>query len=290
MARTRDERRIAVCTFAAFLLLLAINFLIPLRRQRIPEGTVEITFLDVGQADATLIVSGDSAMLIDAGDADSAAYVCEAVRRFAPLDCLLLTHGHSDHAGGAKEVLRRKRVKQLLLPLGADASEEFSEILETAQRYGVPVDYLAARDSFDLGSVHFTVLAPLTAGTDGNEDCLVLRMDHGTVSALFTADATEKSEAEQLQTYTEEHRADLLDIDILKAGHHGSDSSSCAAYLAALTPSAAYVSCGLNNMYGHPGRSLLERLNALDIPIYRTDLDGTIRVISDGVSFRTVTE
>ncbi len=289
MKQTKTGHRIAVCLLAA-VLLLALTELFFLFRRSVPAGVVEIRFLDVGQADATLIVSREGSLLIDAGDADESAYLWESIRRYLPLDCLVLTHAHSDHAGGAGYLLRKRAVQKLLLPAGADEDEEFTEILCDAEQAGIGVGYLSARDTFEVGEAHFTVLAPLTAGTDGNEDCLVLRMDHGAVSALFTADATEKSEAEQLATYTAEGRADLLDIDILKAGHHGSDSSTCADYLAALSPSAVYISCGLYNLYGHPGRQLLGRLEAAGLQVFRTDRDGTILVISDGTTFRTETQ
>lgn len=280
-------KRRSLVIAALIALVLTANLLFQFL-PRLPVGEVQIHFLDVGQADATLIVSRAGSLLIDAGDYDAGAVVYEACRRYGKIDYLLLSHGHSDHAGGAPYLLRRRAVKTLMLPAGADEAEEFADVLNEAERRGVPVVYLTARDVFAIGGESFTVLAPLTAGTDGNEDCLVLRMDYGATSAIFPADATEKSEAEQLATYGAEGRASLLDADLLKAGHHGSDSSTSAAYLDAVTPVAAFVSCGACNAYGHPGSALLARLEERGVRCYRTDRDGTVVVATDGAAFRTV--
>ena len=125
-----------------------------------------------------------------------------------------------------------------------------------------------------------TILAPIDDSySELNDYSVVVRVDYGSTSALFTGDAEALSEEEMLSRHA---LSGKLDCDLLKVGHHGSESSSTKAFLEKVSPNMAIISCGEDNKYGHPNRKTLDSLNTLKIPYYRTDLEGSILIKSDG--------
>lgn len=249
------------------------------------DGGLEIVFIDVGQGDAVAVrTPAGRWLLVDAGERDDGWDAGE--RRVLPylrargahrIEALVLTHPHADHVGGAAAVMRGMEVEQVIepgLPLG---SPVYLETLRAAEERGV--DWAAARQdrTLQVDGVEFQFLWPavdvLDAPADPNDISAVIRVRYAGFSALLTGDAPAWVEERLVARYGAELRA-----DVLKAGHHGSRTSSSGAFLDAVEPALVVVSAGVRNDYGHPHAEVLRRLDARGIGVARTDRDGTVRV------------
>lgn len=254
-----------------------------------PDDHLHLSFLDVGQGDAILVQTPfRQDILVDGGP--GTGKVVEELSKKMPfwdrtIDLVVLTHPDADHLTGLLEVLRRYRVRQVLSPpLKCDSAlcDEWTRLVEEE---GARQTIARAGQTIDLGMGHITVkvLNPLTSvpahiGSDPNDSSVVLRVCAGQVSFLLTADITWRSEAELLA------RRAYLESTVLKAGHHGSETSTSREFLAVVDPRVAVISVGAGNRFGHPGKGVLERLAAEVEPecVYRTDTHGTIEFITDG--------
>jgi len=254
-----------------------------------PDDNLHISFLDVGQGDAILIQTPSRQdILVDGGL--SPRDVVLALGKKMPfwdrtIDLVVLTHPHADHITGLLEVLHRYRVKQVLFPPLDGDSPLCDEWLSLIEEKGIKQTIAQAGQQIDLGTDRVTieVLNPLIppladAGPDIDDNGVVLRIYAGHVSFLLTADISWQAEYELLR-----RRANLNSI-VLKAGHHGSDTSTSQEFLAVVDPCVAVICVGEDNRFGHPDegvtRRLVEEVGADNI--YRTDLDGTIEFITDG--------
>lgn len=243
---------------------------------------LEIRFLDVGQGDSALILHADGTVMIDTGESENGPYLGNILDMCGgKLSCLVLTHPHSDHMGGAAYILEHYDVDTVILPTGPGGDGGYTALLALIRDKGIATATLAPGEAFRLGDLRFTCLAPLTDHDWENDNSYVLRMDYGEISALFTGDAESASEATQLAVYGAAPGG-FLDVDLLKVGHHGSATSSTDLYLAAVTPKYAVISCGADNAYGHPHKEVLSRLMQAGARILRTDLSGTVVFRTDG--------
>ncbi len=241
-------------------------------------GRLVVTFLAVGQGDAALVEWPDGRRwLIDAGPGETAVLRWLRRRRIRSLDAVFLSHPHPDHMNGMAAVLEEVAVGALWTPRPPWAHErEFRTLWSRAWRRGV-----VTRGPGDTGA---TVLHPLdgwqaVGRSRVNEESLVLRVEHGSRSFLFTGDIERQAEAHLIAT------ADP--IDVLKVAHHGSRTSSELRYLERLQPEIAVVSCGEGNRYGHPTAEALGSL--MGAALLRTDRDGTVEISTDGVDLRVRT-
>ncbi len=283
--RTLPKRRILIAVLAIFLVCAAVLTCLFLQRRRtLPEGMLEILFVNVGQGDAALVVTEAGNILIDAGTAGEAPTLYHTIAQYGTaLSCLIITHPHDDHMGGAPYILERMDVETVFLPLDSAQTGIYEKFLASVEAEGCKVEIGEADKSFALGGAEITFLMPYTDTKDENENSAVLRLQYGDVSALFTGDAGAQSERLQLARYGE-NPGGALDADILKIGHHGSDGSSLLSYLHAVSPDYAIISCGVNNSYGHPDPDVLDRLAEIGASVYRTDEDGTVSLTTDGWS------
>ncbi len=255
-------------------------------RTALPEGTIQLYFVDVGQGDASLVVTPEGSVLIDAGLSASEETLYHTVRKTGnTLSYLIITHPHDDHLGGAVYILERMDVEHIVLPKDTSDIAEYEKFLLAAEEEGAQILYTDASLRFTVGEAEFTCLAPFSDTGDANENSAVIRLDFGRFSALFTGDAGKESEDLQIGRYGS-RRGGMLDVDILKVGHHGSDGSSTEEYLAAVTPYYAVISCGEDNSYGHPAPAVLSRLEDAGAVILRTDEDGTVVFTVDAESIR----
>ncbi len=240
-----------------------------------------IHVIDVGQGDAMLLQTADGNILIDAGTNESEpslrAYLDSCgVRR---IDYLFISHPHEDHMGGVDMVLREYEVDTLVMSdLAPDADvgmELTTALLESETVVSVP----DAGDQYLLGGLSVTVLSPPKEGYQSvNDNSLVLRCEYGEASMLCMGDAEGEVEAWLLANYP----AVMLDCDLLKAGHHGSDTSSGLDFLRVLTPEYVAISCGRGNTYNHPVQSVLDSIAAVGATACRTDRQGTLIFLCDG--------
>ena len=249
------------------------------------EGELAVHFIDVDQADCALIMDGEKVMLIDTGDYpndEHKSYMLDYLkdRGVQTIDYLILTHPDADHIGGAPEVIHAFDVKNCIMPSETKTSKVFERTLDALEENEVNVLLPVPGDVFTLEKASFEILAPNSEDyAECNDFSVVLRLDFGERSILFTGDAEKISETEMIAKYGE---TDALSADVLKVGHHGSDSSTTADFLSLISPSYAVISCGVDNKYGHPKPAIVTRLLDADIEVYRTDKHGTVVLITDG--------
>ena len=243
------------------------------------EDKAYFHFIDVGQGDATLITSGDKAVLVDTGSLSMADEITEYIKRYTrEIDYLILTHPHEDHMGCAAQVLSLVEVKNVIMPDASSDDAYFSRFLDVAEEKEITLIEAEAGDTYRAGEINLTILAPLEEEYENiNNYSITLRVDIGETSALFTGDGEKEVEEALLEQYTFQ-----LDCDLFQAGHHGSNTSNSAEFVAAVSPSAAVISCGKDNSYGHPHSETLQTFKKFGVEVFRTDLMGDILFVSDG--------
>lgn len=257
-------------------------------RPEIPEGQLSVHFIDVGQGDCELLSTSEGTVLIDSGTTESqyelSSYLSQNVTE---IDYLILTHPHEDHIGGAAQVIRDISVKNVIMPDAVSDSAAFERLLDAMEEKSITGIVAEAGDEYTLGDLKLTLLSPISEEYDDtNNYSIVLRADYGEDSFLFTGDAETLVENELLENYP----VSALDCDVLKVGHHGSNTSSSEKFLDAVTPDIAVIGVGKDNDYGHPKENILERLNKYCSRILRTDTDGTVILTSEGQGITVAAE
>lgn len=245
---------------------------------------VQFHFIDVGQGDAALIRTAQGDILIDAstGDAedDLKAYLDQL--GVDDIEYAVFTHPHEDHIGGADMVIQNYNVKRVVIPNKTHTSKTYEHMMDAIEQKNCEVILSEPEKVFKMGELSCTILAPIGSSyKEMNDYSIVLRVDYGETSVLFTGDAEILSENEMLDRFGSA-KGGMLDCDLIKVGHHGSDTSSGEAFLKAVTPVYGVISCGAGNSYGHPIQSVLKRYETLGITLYRTDLEGSIVFTSTG--------
>ena len=254
----------------------------------IPEPTGELTvhYIDVGQADCTLLECGGQTMLIDGGNVDDSSLVVSYLKNqgIEHLDYMVCTHAHEDHVGGLSGPLNTCTVGTVFAPVAEYESVAFANFVKYTHAQGLDVTVPEVDDSFLLGEARVIVLGPRKTYEDPNDTSIVLRVDHGENSFLFTGDMEATAEADLLAAGCD------LDADVLKVGHHGSSTSTSYVFLREVMPEYGIISCGAGNTYGHPHEEVTGRLYDAGVTVYRTDEQGTVVATSDGAEIRFVTE
>ncbi len=285
----------------------------------VPRGQVRVTFLDVarkgdgggsgaqadeylrslerrwgrgGIGDAIVVETAERCVLIDGGLwTKGRAVVLPYLKRrgVARLDAVILTHQHGDHYGGLAEILETVPANEFIANGLAHPAKAYRKLLETVKSSGARLRVVRGGETFDWGGgASATVVqgagARGVSPDDYNNNSLVIRMTFGKTSFLFTGDCEDEEEKAILAT-----RRDLRS-QVLKVGHHGSSSSCTYPFLRAVRPEIAVVSIGEGNRFGLPHREVLDRLVSLDCTVYRTDLDGSVTVVSDGTRLSVETE
>jgi competence protein ComEC len=270
------------------ILVLALSFAFVLTKESGPIQNTKVTMLDVGQGDSFLIqASNGKQMLIDGG---KDATVLAELAKVMPwgdrsIDIVLATHPDMDHIGGLDAVLKRYKVDMFLTSEVGGDTQEYKNLLAIVNKKKIPAYFVKAGMRFDLSSKdYFLVLFPDrdVAGWETNTGSVVGKFVSGPpaggASVLFTGDSPAP-----IEQYLSKSIPLLLDVDILKLGHHGSRTSTTAALLKVATPELALVSAGKNNSYGHPHKEVLTLLKQFNVPYISTQIEGTMTFETDGV-------
>jgi len=230
-------------------------------------------------------------MLIDCGEADESARAVAYLQDMGirQLDYVVGTHPHSDHMGGMDRIIEEFGIGEFIIPHLDDedipTSSYFLRFLDAAERHGVKLTEAVTGSEFTVGDAHCEIVAPNSKKyEDINNYSVGIVLRHGSESFIFTGDAEGVAEQEMLGG------GRLGKMNVYKVGHHGSSSSSTAAFLNVIRPDTAVISCGAGNAYGHPTDSVIRRLSAYTDNIYRTDLCGSIVITSDGSSLNVTAE
>lgn len=244
------------------------------------ESGTSIHFIDVGQADATLILSQGQTCLIDAGDLDTDEALLGYLDglKIDKIDYLVMTHPHADHIGGMDDVLSNYEVGQVILPdlslAPAPTSKIFQKVMGLINNKKIPTYTAKAGDSYSIGLGKLDILSNGVKTDNYNDICPVMKFSDKDLSALFTGDAEKAVEKQALDNKVS------LKADIFQAGHHGSTTSNTVEFLQAVRPQMTVVSCGKDNSYGHPHKEIVQRVAENGSALYRTDQQGNIVVYS----------
>lgn len=248
------------------------------------DGLLHVTFLNVGQGDSILIQTPHGRnILVDGGPDSTINYRLGEELPFwnYKIDLMILTHADSDHLAGLIDVLRRYSVGAVLTSTQFADTPTYQVFSEELQKNKIPLRFIDAEDNFQLEeNLFWDTLFPFDKTFDGksdlNQKSVVARLVYGENIFLLTGDLEEADEWRLFE------RGVLLQSDVLKLAHHGSKTGNSLLFLQAVNPRFAVASVGANNNYGHPNTEVLERCEALKIPVLRTDELGSLHFLSDG--------
>lgn len=249
------------------------------------EGEVIVNYIDVGQGDAIFIEMQDATMLIDAGESNYEDKVKEYINDlgYNKIDYVIGTHPHSDHIGGLKEVIESFEIGEIYLPKVVHTSQTYENLLNTIKEKGLKVKTgkkgVTVIDSDDINAYIISPTEEVMSNL--NNYSIVLRMDFGNTSFLFTGD---------IESFIEKNILDEVDVDVIKVPHHGSDTSSSLDFIKSVSSKYAIISVGLDNIYNLPSNEIINRWENFGNEVYRTDKNGNIRVISNGHDITIETE
>ena len=252
-------------------------------------GVLTVHFLDVGQADSEFIELPDGrTLLIDAGNSENGGAVVRFIKAagYDTIDFLVATHPHADHIGGMAEVINDLNIRSIYMPKVTDNTKTFTDLLKTIRAKGLQVSTAKAGVILiDDSGLKVSMLSPVSSDYDElNNYSAVMRIVYRQTSFIFMGDAQALSENALVKSGVD------LRADVLKVGHHGSDTSTGKAFLQAVSPKIAVISVGAGNDYGHPAAATLTKLTKIGAAVYRTDKNGRITVTTDGTALNVTTD
>ena len=243
-------------------------------------------FIDVGQALSVLVECDGQFMLYDGGNVDDGSLVVSYLqsRGVEELQYVFCSHAHEDHVGGLAAALAYFPANHVYSPVTENSTKCFNDFVKYTHQQGLQVEVPTAGTVWQLGSATVRLLGPVAQYSDTNDTSLVLRIDYGSTSFLLTGDMEKTAETDLVNSGAD------LKADVLQVGHHGSSTSTGYRFLNAVLPEMGVISCGAGNKYGHPHQETLSILRDAGVDVYRTDLQGTITIGSDGQNYTVGTE
>lgn len=249
-------------------------------KEDVTDEFLKIYFLDVGQADSTLIINNNQTMLIDAGNNEDGNLIVEFIKslEIEKIDYLVGTHAHEDHIGGMDDIINNFNIGTVYLPYTTEkttTTKTFEDVLDSLIAKNLSITTANIGDKFTLGNTNCEIMyVDNSEPEDTNDQSICIRLEFKNESFLFMGDASGKVEKARNWPQT----------NVLKVAHHGSKTSTSKEFLKQVKPQIAIISVGKDNSYKHPSEQVLERLESIKAKIYRTDELGTILLISDGDS------
>ena len=251
------------------------------------NSTFAVHYIDVGQADAALVLCDGESMLIDGGNVADSSLIVAYLKKLNIdyLDYIVCTHAHEDHVGGLSGALSVAKAGVIYAPETTASTKAYNNFIQKAAEQNLQISHPTHGNSINLGSSTVQFLGAITEDTDDiNNTSIVLKIVYGNTSFLFTGDAEREEEQDIINAGYD------LSADVLKVGHHGSDSSTSYVFLREIMPQYAVISVGTGNTYGHPTEVVLSRLRDADVEVFRTDVQGDIIAESDGNTVSITTE
>ena len=250
------------------------------------EGTLVVHMIDVGQADSFLLVQDGKTALVDCGTRSTGKDAVEYIKELGitKLDYVIGTHPHDDHMGGMYDILTNFEIGTVIIPNGKPSSTTnwYTKLMNELSTGDYQIQYVKEGDILNLGDATMQVIAAETdVGGNDNNYSICFKVSFGQMDMIMTGDAETEVEEIILESGVN------IDAEILKVGHHGSDTSSCEEFLDAVSADYAFISCGFSNKYDHPIESTMDKLEERDIEVYRTDECGTVvmTITTNSVSF-----
>ena len=239
-------------------------------------NTLDITYLDVGQADSILIQNKGHNMLIDAGNNEDGPLLVQYFKEqnITKFDYLITTHPHEDHIGGMDDIINNFDIEKIYMPDVTTTTKTFLDVLEAIEKKNMTYDVPNINQNFPLGNTLFQVIYTGNDKKNLNNSSIILKATFKNTSYLFTGDATSEVEKKILNKN--------IQATVLKVGHHGSKYSTTTDFLNKVNPKYAIISVGKNNSYNHPNQVTINKLEKKNIEIHRTDQEGSIFLKSDG--------
>lgn len=246
----------------------------------ISDGAFSVHFIDVGQGDCILIKSDKGNMLIDAGENGNESTVLNYLKDHdvTNIKYFVATHSHSDHIGGAAEVIDAVKVENVILSKYSDHdTKTYEKMLEAIVKSKAKTIAAVPGNEYTMGDIKFTILAPSKDDDNLNNTSVVLKLTYGSHSFMFAGDAEKEVEEQLIDSGYD------LSADVLKLSHHGSSTSNSPEFLKAVNPEIAVISYGSGNDYGHPHKEVVKLLEKEKINYYSTAKGGnTVIKIDDG--------
>lgn len=258
-----------LCALVAAIYYGLTQFVLP---ADVPEGEFALHFIDVGQGDAMLLTCDGHSAIIDAGTVESADSLVQYLqgRQVSQPDYIFASHPHADHIGGMAKVIDALGCKHFVMPDAMANTRAFENMLASVEASGAEATLGKAGDTFTLGDARLELLWPEEGYQDENANnvSLVIRVSYGPYSFLLTGDAEQKVERQ--------FAGAVEAVTVLKAGHHGSGTSSGSTLMEAARPAYCVISVGAGNSYGHPTPAVLDDYASRGCTVLRTDQNGTI--------------
>ena len=250
------------------------------------DAAFQMHFIDVGQALSVLVECDGQFMLYDGGNVDDGSLVVSYLQKqgVEQLQYVFCSHAHEDHVGGLAAVMAKFPAGHAYSPVAESSTKCFNDFVKYTQQQGLQLEVPSVGTVWPLGSATVTLLGPVTQYSETNNTSLVLRIDYGSTSFLLTGDMENTAETDLVNSGAN------LKADVLQVGHHGSSTSTGYLFLNAVLPEMGVISCGTGNKYGHPHEETLSILRDAKVDVYRTDLQGTITIGSDGQNYTVATE